>query len=426
MFTLIIIVFVLGYAAIAFEHSININKAASALLTGVICWSIYILATDGEMEKEHILAELMHHFGGISGILFFLLGAMTIVELIDAHDGFSSVTELINTTNKRKLLWIVSLIAFFLSAVLDNLTTTIVMVSLLRKLIDDRNDRLLFVGMIVIAANAGGAWSPIGDVTTTMLWIGGQITSSAIIPSLILPSLICLLVPLTVLSLSMKGTIAPKMADPDVKVTSKFDRNLILFTGLGALMFVPVFKLITHLPPFMGVLFGLGVLWIVSEIIHKDKDEADKNNYSIIHALRKIDTSSILFFLGILIAISALESTGQLGQLALYMDESIGNHSVIVITIGIFSAIIDNVPLVAASMGMYDLDTFPTDHYFWQFLAYCAGTGGSILIIGSAAGVAAMGMERIEFFWYLKKIGWLAMLGYFAGALFFMMQSTYF
>lgn len=426
MFTLIIIVFVLGYAAIAFEHSININKAASALLTGVICWSIFILATDGEMEKEHILSELMHHFGGISGILFFLLGAMTIVELIDAHDGFSSVTELINTTNKRKLLWIVSLIAFFLSAVLDNLTTTIVMVSLLRKLIDDRNDRLLFVGMIVIAANAGGAWSPIGDVTTTMLWIGGQITSSSIIPSLFLPSLICLLVPLAFLSFSMKGSISPKMTDPDIKVTSKSDRNLILFTGLGALMFVPVFKLITHLPPFMGILFGLGVLWIVSEIIHKDKDEADKNNYSIIHALRKIDTSSILFFLGILIAISALESTGQLGDLALYMDNTIGNHSVIVLTIGIFSAIIDNVPLVAASMGMYDLNTFPTDHYFWTFLAYCAGTGGSILIIGSAAGVAAMGMEKIEFFWYLKKIGWLAMLGYFAGALFYMMQSYYF
>lgn len=426
MFTFIIIVFVIGYAAIAFEHSINVNKAASALLTGVICWSIFILATDGAMEKEHILAELMHHFGDISGILFFLLGAMTIVELIDAHDGFSSVTELIHTTNKRKLLWIVSLLAFFLSAVLDNLTTTIVMVSLLRKLIDDRNERLLFVGMIIIAANAGGAWSPIGDVTTTMLWIGGQITSSSIIPSLFLPSLVCLLVPLVVLSFSMKGNAAPKMVDPEVKVTSKFDRNLILFVGLGALMFVPVFKLITHLPPFMGILFGLGVLWIVSEIIHKDKDEADKNNYSIIHALRKIDTSSILFFLGILIAISALQSTGQLRDLAVYMDSTIGNHSVIVITIGLFSAVIDNVPLVAASMGMYDLNTFPVDHYFWTFLAYCAGTGGSILIIGSAAGVAAMGMEKIEFFWYLKKIGWLAMLGYFAGALFYMIQSTYF
>ena len=426
MYTLIVLVFVLGYAAIAFEHSININKAASALLTGVICWSIYILAASNDFEKEQILEELMHHFGGISGILFFLLGAMTIVELIDAHDGLNSVTDLIRTTDKRKLLWIVSLIAFFLSAVLDNLTTTIVMISLLRKLIDDRNDRLFFVGMIVIAANAGGAWSPIGDVTTTMLWIGGQITSSAIIPSLFLPSLICILVPLIFLSFSMRGNISPKMEDAELKTTSKFDRNLILFTGLGALMFVPVFKLITHLPPFMGVLFGLGVLWIVSEIIHKDKDEADKNHYSIIHALRKIDTSSILFFLGILIAISALESTGQLGDLALYMDENIGNHSVIVLTIGIFSAIIDNVPLVAASMGMYDLHTFPTDHYFWQFLAYCAGTGGSILIIGSAAGVAAMGMEKIEFFWYLKKIGWLALLGYFAGALFYMMQSAYF
>ncbi|MFZ5551469.1 MAG: sodium:proton antiporter NhaD [Bacteroidota bacterium] len=423
MYALIIIVFVLGYAAIAFEHSIKINKAATALLTGVLCWAIYIMTASGEMETEHILGELMHHFGGISGILFFLLGAMTIVELIDAHDGFNAVTDLIRTTDKRKLLWIISFIAFFLSSVLDNLTTTIVMVSLIRKLISAKNDRLLFVGMIIIAANAGGAWSPIGDVTTTMLWIGGQITTAHIIPSLILPCLVCLTVPLIVLSFSMKGKIEQINIKSEPKSASKFDRNLILFTGIGALVFVPVFKVITHLPPFMGVLFGLGILWIVSEIIHKDKDDADKDSYSIVHALRKIDASSILFFLGILIAISALESTKQLSELAAYMDNKIGNESIIVLSIGLFSAVIDNVPLVAASMGMYDLSVYPTDHFFWEFLAYCAGTGGSILIIGSAAGVAAMGMEKIEFFWYLKKIGWLALLGYVGGSLVYILQS---
>lgn len=426
MYTLIIVVFVLGYLAIAFEHKININKAATALLTGVICWSIYILSSKDANSTHHILDHLMEHFGEISGILFFLLGAMTIVELIDAHDGFDAVSDLINTTNKRKLLWIICLVTFFLSAILDNLTTTIVMVSLSRKLIQDKTDRMLFIGMIVISANSGGAWSPIGDVTTTMLWIGGQITSAHIIPSLILPSLVSLLVPLTIISFSIKGNIdtVKKSAEKDKK--SKSDRNIILFVGVGALAFVPVFKLITHLPPFMGVLFGLGVLWVVSEFINKDKDEADKENYSIIYALRKIDTSSILFFLGILIAIAALQSTGQLSELASFMDEKIGNESIIVMTIGVASAIIDNVPLVAAAMGMYDLSVYTQDHYFWSFMAYCAGTGGSILIIGSAAGVAAMGMEKIQFFWYLKRIGWLALVGYFAGALVFIAQSTFF
>lgn len=422
MYAILIVLFVLGYVAIALEHSIKLNKAASALITGVLCWAVYIVMANGESEIHMINEHLMEHFGGISAILFFLLGAMTIVELIDAHDGFKSITSLITTTNKAKLIWVVSLLAFFLSAILDNLTTTIVMVSLLRKLIPERNDRLLFVGMVVIAANAGGAWSPIGDVTTTMLWIGGQITTTKIVAALILPSLACLIVPLSIVSLRMKGNIAPLEIKEKEQVSSAADRNLILFTGIGALVFVPIFKMFTHLPPFMGILFGLAVLWIVSEIVNSDKDEEDKNNLSIVYALKKIDTPSVLFFLGILIAISALETTGILNQLATLMDEKIGNQTIIVMSIGVLSAIVDNVPLVAASMGMYPLSQFPTDHFFWEFLAYCAGTGGSMLIIGSAAGVAAMGMEKIEFFWYLKKIGWLAFLGYLGGAFVYLLE----
>lgn len=426
MSTIIILIFILGYAAIAFEHNIKLNKAASALLTGVLCWTVYVMSADGAEEMQHISENLMEHFSGISAILFFLLGAMTIVELIDAHDGFKVITDLITTNDKRKLLWIVSLFAFFLSSVLDNLTTTIVMISLLRKLISDKNDRWFFVGMIVIAANAGGAWSPIGDVTTTMLWIGGQITTEKIIPLLILPSVLCLVVPLITLSFVVKGKTIPVIPEDEKQTTSSFERNIIFMTGIGALIFVPVFKTITHLPPFMGILFGLSILWIIAEIIHFGKEQETKKPLSIVSALERVDTSSVLFFLGILIAISALESTGLLTQLASVMDEKIGNQNIIVLSIGLLSAIIDNVPLVAASMGMYPLSLFPTDHYFWEFLAYCAGTGGSILIIGSAAGVAAMGMEKIEFFWYLKKIGWLALLGYFSGALFYIFQSALF
>lgn len=300
---------------------------------------------------------------------------------------------------------------------LDNLTTTIVMVSLCRKLIEDRKDRMLFVGMIVISANAGGAWSPIGDVTTTMLWIGGQVTAGNIIIKLILPSLVCLIVPLTVVSFLIRGDI-PKITSNTLNLNNgKRERNIIFFSGIGVLLFVPIFKTLTHLPPFMGMLLGLGVLWIISEMIHKNKDEDDKHSLSVVYALRKIDTPSILFFLGILISISALQATGQLIQLAEFMNHKIENINIIVMSIGILSALVDNVPLVAASIGMYDLSVYPTDHYFWEFLAYCAGTGGSALIIGSAAGVAAMGMEKIDFFWYLKKISWLALLGYFAGAL---------
>jgi Na+/H+ antiporter NhaD/arsenite permease-like protein len=424
MYSIIVIVFVLGYSAIVLEYPLRINKTATALLTGVLCWVVYIMSAEDINEvSEHFYG----HLGDISGILFFLLGAMTIVEIIDAHDGFEVITSKITTNNTRTLLWIIGIITFFLSSVLDNLTTTIVMISLLRKLISDRETRLLFVGVVVIAANAGGAWSPIGDVTTTMLWIGGQITSVNIMKGLFLPSILCLIVPLLFLSFRISGHIGVgDVTDQKTNRASSAEQKLILTLGIGVLVFVPIFKTITHLPPFMGILFGLSVLWIVTEIIHKDKNDADKDSYSVVHALRKADVPSVLFFLGILIAIAALQSTHQLADLATYMEKTIGNLNIIVISIGLLSALIDNVPLVAASMGMYDLQTFPPDHYFWEFIAYCAGTGGSCLIIGSAAGVTAMGMEKIDFFWYLKKISLLALMGYLAGAIWYIVQSNLF
>ena len=399
---LIIVIFVLGYAAIALEHKIKLNKAASALITGVLCWVVYIVSVP---DKHLINEQLTEHLGELSGILFFLLSAMTIVELIDSHDGFNIITDRITQTNKKSLIWIVGFITFFLSAILDNLTTTIVMISLLRKLIKDEKDRLFFVGTVVIAANAGGAWSPIGDVTTTMLWIGGQITAFKIIAKLILPSLFCLIVPLIFISFKLKGKVERTENIHNTQRTSLpvKEQKIVLFSGISVLILVPVFKTLTNLPPYMGILFGLGVLWIITEVLHRSKDEENKHNLSVVHALRKIDTSTILFFLGILIAIAAMQSTGILASLANLMAESIGNISTIVISIGLLSSVVDNVPLVAATQGMYDLAQYPTDHFFWEFLAYCAGTGGSALIIGSAAGVAAMGMEKITFFWYLKK-----------------------
>jgi len=420
----IIAVFVIGYIAIALEHSIRINKAATALITGVVCWTLYILFTG---DKETVVASLLHHLGDLSQILFFLLGAMTIVELIDAHDGFEIITKRITTKNKKKLLWIIGLLAFFLSAVLDNLTTAIVMISLLRKLIADKKDRMFFAGAVIIAANAGGAWSPIGDVTTTMLWIGGQITALNIIAKLILPGLICLALPLLVMQFFMKGEVqAPVGTFNEEGTPNERHRNIVFFSGVGILLLVPVFKMLTHLPPFMGILLGLGMLWITVEILHSDKDEADRKNYTVAYALRKIDSPSILFFLGILLAIAALESTGQLHDLAKLMDEKIANHNLIVLSIGLLSSIVDNVPLVAAAMGMYSLQQYPTDHYFWEFLAYCTGTGGSVLIIGSAAGVAVMGIEKIDFIWYLKRVSWLALIGYFGGAIAYILQEQFF
>jgi Na+/H+ antiporter NhaD/arsenite permease-like protein len=377
---LTLILFVVGYIFITLEHSIGINKAAIALLTGVLCWTAYLFhSSDAAVVSE----QLMSHLGETSGILFFLVGAMTVVQLIDAHDGFQIISNAIQTTDKRKLLWIVSFLTFFLSAVLDNLTTTIVMVSLLRTLIRDKEERWLFAGMVIIAANAGGAWSPIGDVTTTMLWIGGQITSMHIIVKLILPALTCLLLPLLLISLKMKGNIqrSPTAINEGISTISRFHRNLVFFCGMSVLVLIPVFKSITHLPPFMGMLLGLGCLWVLSEIIHKDRDTPDKDMLSVVYALRKIDVSSILFFLGILLAISALQVAGHLTLFASFLEDHIRNQNMIATIIGLCSAIVDNVPLVAACTGMYDLDHFPMNHPFWEFIAYCTGTGGSVLII---------------------------------------------
>jgi di/tricarboxylate transporter len=365
------------------------------------------------------LGELSHHLASVSEILFFLLGAMTIVELIDAHDGFSLITDKITSKNKVELLWLIATITFFLSAILDNLTTAIVMVSVLRKLIKESESRKLFAGVVIIAANAGGAWSPIGDVTTTMLWIGGQITPINIMKTLLIPSLISLIIPLVYLTFKLKGSVKIKVKNEEVTglVINTQNSVIMLLMGIGTLLFVPIFKTVTHLPPYMGILLGLGIVWITSEILHADKDDEERHPFTVAHALSKIDTSSILFFLGILVAIGALESTHLLSGLAQWMDKTVGDQDVIVVLIGLASAVIDNVPLVAASMGMYDLNTFPADSKIWEFLAYCAGTGGSILIIGSAAGVAVMGMEKIDFVWYLRNISFTALIGYFAGVI---------
>jgi len=405
-------IFVLGYVAIVLEHPLRLNKAASALLAGGLCWTVYIAGNDAELVNE----QLLHHLGDLSQILFFLLGAMTIVELIDAHDGFDLITSRIRATSRRKLLVTLAVLSFFLSAVLDNLTTAIVMMSLARKLTTDERDRMYFGGIVIIAANSGGAWSPIGDVTTTMLWIGGQITAPKLVTSLIIPSFVSVLVPLAWIASRVKGDVTGVEAILEAKTTTPLERNLVFFAGIGVLLFVPVFKTLTHLPPFMGILLGLGVLWTLTEVIHKDKNDADRGARSVSAALQRVDTQSILFFLGILLAISALASDGKLVALAGFMDRAIGNVDVITMTIGLSSAVVDNVPLVAAAQGMYPLTTFAQDHHFWIFLAYCAGTGGSILIIGSAAGIAVMGMQRISFGWYLKRISLPALLGYVAGA----------
>ena len=421
MTALISLLFIAGYLAIALEHPLKVNKAASALITGALCWTVFALFSTDREGPAHLVNE---YLGEVAGILFFLLGAMTIVELIDAHDGFEVITSRIRTTDKRKLVWILGILTFFLSAVLDNLTTTIVIISLLRILIPDRKDRLLFAGLTIIAANAGGAWSPIGDVTTTMLWIGGQITAGSIILQAFIPSVVCFAVPAFIISRQVSGQVARDDMYVPAKPRARDirDRNIVFMVGLGSLLFVPVFKTVTHLPPYMGVLLGLGLMWVVTEIIHHEKDEAEKGALSVNHALRKIDTPSILFFLGILLAIAALQATGVLSRLAGSLDSAVGNISLITLIIGLLSSVVDNVPLVAAAQGMYGLEQYPTGHFFWEFLAYCAGTGGSCLIIGSAAGVAAMGIEKIEFFWYLRRIGWLALLGYLAGAGVFILQ----
>ncbi len=418
MLTALVVIFILAYAAIAFEHPIKVNKSASALVGAGLLWTIYAVnAGDVQLVGEHLSESLI----STAQIVFFLMGAMAIVEVVDAHNGFEVITSRIKTTQLSSLMWLVGFVTFFLSAILDNLTTTIVMVSLMKKLLDQRDDRLFFAGIIVIAANAGGAWSPIGDVTTTMLWIGGQITAVEIIKGLFLPSLVNLLVPLFVTSLLLKGqSVVPPLtveSEQLAQETTPFERNLMFFLGLGILVAVPAFKTWTHLPPFMGVLFGLGILWLVGDLVHRKKDDEDKAHLSLTHALTRIDMPSIVFFVGILLSVATLEHTHILSDLAAWLDQTVGRQDVIVMIIGVVSAIVDNVPLVAASMGMYSLTQYPADSFLWEFLAYCAGTGGSILIIGSAAGVAAMGLERIDFIWYVKKISGLALIGYFSGAL---------
>lgn len=436
MFYIMIVVFILGYAAIALEHPLKVNKSATALILAVLMWVLFMFGgeqilvntesfhkyleefSNGDFSVWVSHHELLNHLGEISEILFFLLGAMTIVELIDSHEGFSIITDKIKTTNRIKLLWILGILTFFMSAALDNLTTSIVMVALLRKLIADKKDRWFFAGMVIVAANSGGAWSPIGDVTTIMLWIGGHVTTLNIIVKTFVPSLISMIVPLTILSFLMKGDVrrpAQSERENSLNPTSSFERNFVFIMGVGSLLMVPVFKTVTHLPPYLGMLWGLGLLWVTTEILHKSKNEEHKPMVTVVGILRKVDTPSVLFFLGILLAVAALQSAGHLRMLATALDQHVGNLYLINVVIGILSSIVDNVPLVAGAMGMYE-SVFEVDHYFWEMLAYCAGTGGSILIIGSAAGVAVMGMEKIDFIWYIKKISLWALVGYFAGA----------
>lgn len=451
MFVLMVVVFVLGYTAIALEHPLKIDKAASALLIGVLTWTIYVfggidilssgvsrawndyVAHNPSMDNAKGMLdfithhEVLHHLSEISTILFFLLGAMTIVEIVDQHQGFKIITDKIKTTKKVKLLWVLSVLTFFMSAALDNLTTTIVIVALIRKLIDDQKDRWFFASMVVLAANAGGAWSPIGDVTTIMLWIGGQVTTINIITRVIVPSLFTMIVPLVIVSTYLKGHITrPQMLEgEDREYTTHKERVFILCLGVASLLFVPVFKTTTHLPPYLGMLFGLGLMWVVTEIMHKDKGHEYKSRLNVTGVLKKVDVPTVLFFLGILSAVASLQSAGHLDILASWLDKNVHDIYIINLIIGVLSSIVDNVPLVAAAMGMYPIESpeavgyaanFVQDGLFWEFLAYCAGTGGSMLIIGSAAGVAAMGMEKIDFIWYMKKITLLAFIGYLAGA----------
>lgn len=448
-FTFMIVAFVIGYTVIALEHPLKINKTATALLLGVLLWVCAVVGGDGLLVSSDALraytmshpgstftdwlvhSELLHALGDIAEILFFLMGAMTIVEIIDTNGGFRIITDHIHTLKKTRLLWIVGILTFFMSAVLDNLTTSIVMVALLRKLMR-RNDRILFDSVVIIAANAGGAWSPIGDVTTIMLWISSNVTAGNIIAETFIASLVSLIVPLLIFSFILKGDVEQpteeRHHEEGTYVNSKAISTLFLCVGVGVLVFVPVFKTLTHLPPYMGMLGGLGILWVMSEIIHRPgylEVEQNRKKYSILAIISKIDLSSIMFFLGILLAVNALKTVGHLALLANGLDgiklPEPSKYYVINIIIGVLSSIVDNVPLVAGSMGMYH---FPTDHYFWEMLAYCAGTGGSILIIGSAAGVAIMGLDKIDFIWYLKRISWVALVGYLCGAGAFIGQKT--
>jgi len=417
----LVAVFALVYVAIALEHPIGVTKAASALIGAGLLWTIYALSTGDQEKVGHELTETV---AVTARIVFFLFGAMTIVEVIDAHDGFEVVTSRIRPRSLVGLLWLIAWVTFVLSAILDNLTTTIVMVSLIRKLLDRESDRLVVASMVVIAANAGGAWSPMGDVTTTMLWIGGQVSAPGIVLGLLMASVVNLLVPLALGSRQFAGRSFSRKPESSLSAVPPFERNLMFFLGIGVLVLVPAFKQLTHLPPFMGILFGLGALWLAGELLHRS-EEPGREQKTVAHALSRIDHSSIVFFLGILFAVATLEHSKILAHLADWLNRTVGRQDIIVILLGLLSAIVDNVPLVAASMSMYSLSQFPTDSFIWEFIAYCAGTGGSILIIGSAAGVAAMGIEKITFGWYLWRVSWLALLGYFAGAAVYLAQHQW-
>jgi Na+/H+ antiporter NhaD/arsenite permease-like protein len=442
-FLVVVGVFIVGYTCIALEHPLKINKSATALLLGVMLWTLLVVGGENAILPELFAkynlgkgflvnltqGELLHHLGGIAEILFFLLGAMTIVELIDTYGGFKIVTDKISTTSRVKFLWLISILAFFFSAVLDNMTTTIVMVALLRKLVADKHERWFFASIVVLAANAGGAWSPIGDVTTIMLWIAGKVSAVNIMIKTFLASLASIVVPLIILSFTMKGKLEKqqnRLLTEQTVIPSPIS-HFIFFLGVALLLFVPIFKTLTHLPPYIGMLGALGVLWITTEILHAKHKTVINESFKVASIIRKVDVPSVLFFLGILLAVSALQTAGHLGLLSTSLDNIAldGQNKYLLISgiIGILSSIVDNVPLVAGAMGMYH---FPMDHFFWEFLAYCAGTGGSILIIGSAAGVAAMGLEKIDFIWYLKRISWIALIGYFAGALVFVGQYLLF
>ena len=439
MVVALVAIFIIGYFFIAMEHPFKINKTATALMLGTLLWTIFMFCNsvaqpgmDSDTWHKFISDNLIENLGETAEIVFFLLGAMTIVTLIEDYQGFRVITDKITTTNKKKLMWILSILTFFLSALLDNMTTAIVMIALLRKLIADKKERWLYAGMVILAANAGGAWSPIGDVTTIMLWIKGQVTTLNIIVKTLIPSLVCMVVPVLIVGATLKGEIQrPEESDAGFEMPSRL-RKFILFVGVGALVFVPVFKTITHLPPYMGMLFGLGVLWVLTEIISHKYSRDGVKMPTAVSTLEHIDVPTILFFLGILMAVSCLKVAGILGNLANGLDSVFGTEApgffFIDLIIGVLSSVVDNVPLVAAAMGMYPFEgvdaIFIQNHPFWEFLAYCAGTGGSILIIGSAAGVAVMGMEKIDFIWYLKKISWLALAGYIAGALVFMLMDV--
>ena len=426
IYILMLVVFVLGYLAIALEHPLKVDKAASALIIGALGWALYAFSG---VDAHHVGEHLSHHLVDIAEILFFLLGAMTIVELIDAHQGFSVITDKITTTKRVPLMWILTVLSFFFSAALDNLTTAIVMSALLTKLIKDKEDLWMFAGMIIIASNAGGAWSPIGDVTTIMLWIGGQVTAANIIPSIIIPSMVCLIIPMIYISFRLKGNITKPNTGEAIEhitnPTTSFEKKFVFILGVCGLLFVPIFKTVTHLPPYVGILFSLGVMWLATELLHRSKNHKNKSELTVIGVLKKIDVPTIFFFLGILLAVAALQSMGHLGDMANILNNSFNGQTaegiyIINIIIGLLSSIVDNVPLVAGAMGMYEVTEagfYAVDGMFWEFLAYCAGTGGSVLIIGSAAGVAVMGILKIDFIWYVKKISFLAFLGYIAGAI---------